>query len=340
MKTQTLLLFCLSACIFLSCTKDFNNNSLDLKNKSEESIPRYKSIDEVLSIISHVESFDSLQQLIDYENSQNRISIGRLANIFYYNINPSSFADSTSLLNYCKENSEYLDIKDEENGLTILPKWKDISYRYVSNKNGLFIIDSMAVRLYDEFLVITSEENIDNLMNMDESCFLQGEHEGYYVNRYTSNSAKGIHDGCDRTGFLRYHTTSGNYQIILKIITSSLPILGPNPEMPDLCYFDVSVSVLNLHKVLGIWWEVQKYTTINGLVKIHEDLSNTPEWNILNKNATMARSKISSKSFSIYTSSILTILEESVDHVHIYGYNVTATAEGIGSVTLVGGNWN
>ena len=74
--------------IFVACTKEEKNNiSHVFTNKNlPTSIPYYADYDELISVINTASSFESIEELNEYELQLGRQSIGALSDMFFENI--------------------------------------------------------------------------------------------------------------------------------------------------------------------------------------------------------------------------------------------------------------
>ena len=320
-----------------SCNKENTGKRNDSETKVISSvIPIYESDEEVLNILEIINSFDSIAQLVDYEERNGRVSIGRSSDQFYNAINPENFINQSDAIKYINDNNNVLDCLLEEDNIIVLPKWKDNPFRYIANTNGLFVIANTAYRIFNDAIVTSKIDKLNLLATMEYEELCDNSDDYTVYNYYKGVSTKGIHDLCDRTGFIRYHkkTSSGNDMIVLKVLTNILPVEDPVTHVEDHCDYFVQVSLLNLHKVLGIWWEKNRQTTAGGYVNVHHNLIDETDWSVTTNNIYLPSTNLSSKTWNIYSAALQPIGE---DLVHIYGYNLSATAEGVGTVPLCGG---
>lgn len=100
--------------LLAACTKEKTGTSVSTNHFSAKKtdlldIPVYENAEEIYDIINTVNDFENIDQLISYETVTNRASIGRLSDNFYREINPSSFKDMQSAINFCINNKQYLD---------------------------------------------------------------------------------------------------------------------------------------------------------------------------------------------------------------------------------------
>ena len=157
---------------FTSCEKEekqlFQSFS---KNSSvvSASIPYYSTEDQVFEIIDKISTFETLEELLDYEKTQGRSSIGAISEVFYENIDKESFSNQDEIITFYQNNSHLLDTFVRNNEIYITTKYSENSFRYVANQDGLFSIGDCVFRLFKNSVVSTSENNLNLLLNIIET---------------------------------------------------------------------------------------------------------------------------------------------------------------------------
>ncbi len=168
--------------IFAACSKDENKGSIFSTNKNLPSnIPHYADDDAINQVINTALSFDSLSELIEYENTQGRQSIGAISELFLENIDTNAFADAAAALDFCCQNSHLIDITVSDLDTSVNPKWFNTPYRYAANSDGYFAVGDYVFRLFDEGIVMVSAENYTDLLNLDEQTNFRDLDESTYL---------------------------------------------------------------------------------------------------------------------------------------------------------------
>lgn len=254
---------------FTSCEKDDNHKPQSFFEKSASvSIPRYSTYDEVLEIVEKATSFDTLPELLEYEKSQDRSSIGAISDKFYEAIDLEQFTGENDVMEFYSQNTDMLDTVIENGEISIIPKWDMISMRYVANENGLFIIDDYAYRLFKYCVVTAPESHLDNLISLEEEDLdnLDTTIFSFAINPYNiainhgQCASKWVYDEIVRDDDIRFYLRLSNeYPTFLGI---RFPVIS------------TKVYARNEIKRFGCWWSTKRTTTINGDVTIHKMAGN------------------------------------------------------------------
>ena len=116
--------------------KDFKMPKLKLKfKKMRINIP-----EELENAIYVATSFDTISDLIDFEQEQNRSSIGAISDLFYDNIELETFSSENDVLVFYDKHKDVLDTIINNNEVSVLPKFSNTPYRYVANADGIFSV--------------------------------------------------------------------------------------------------------------------------------------------------------------------------------------------------------
>ena len=155
---------------FVSCNKEDSSSSINeiSSSKSSLEIPHFNSREEVEAAIDAAVSFDTIIDLIDFEQKQGRSSIGAISDMFYENININSFLKEADALAFFQDHKDLLDTIIENNELLIMPKWSNTPYRYVANADGMFAVSNRYYRLFKTGTVSTTENNRDKLVSITD----------------------------------------------------------------------------------------------------------------------------------------------------------------------------
>lgn len=170
-----------------------------------------------------------------------------------------------------------------------------------------------------------------SLPSMDTSIF-------HYISLYGGN-IQNTHVNCDNRRNLRTHATNGDNQLVLKIITHQIDIQDPlNAPDPSLsCYLSSDVVLLNLHRYFHsdkCWWKKRRKTNCDGYVTVHIQDGVTQTWNTHTGDISICNKQIGQKTIKIYHGIEAPCLT-SVNYIHLYSYDVIASATSTGSTTLV-----
>jgi len=255
------------ATIFAACTKEDNyNRSRSFENKNlPTSIPYYDDVDDVDLILNTVMTFDTITDLIAYESSQGRQSIGAISDYFVEHIDTTTFTNTEAALAFCYQNSDLLDIKITDNDTVVSPKWSNTPFRYVANSEGYFAIGNKVYRLFNDGIVTTSVANYDYLCTLDEMTnFDNLETSIYYYSKYYVDEPKGDDDHTQCKNFWGYVNTKTNGKDRVNLCLTTTVASYSYGRM-----YETYIYVRAEHKCLGIWWSSRRTLTANGYIDFH-----------------------------------------------------------------------
>lgn len=118
----------------VSCDKDDLVSNPDISSAKESvSIPYFDSREEMQQAIDVAITFDTVSDLIDFEQKQGRRSIGAISDAFYEAINLELFSNEAEVLAFFESHKDVLDTIMENDEVSIMPKWSNTPCRYVAN---------------------------------------------------------------------------------------------------------------------------------------------------------------------------------------------------------------
>lgn len=169
-KTNSIVVVFLIAVVsFSSCSKDGKNTLPKNLPNLASSIPFFSSIRVVEDVLDSALSMDSMQELIEYEEAQQRASIGRLSDVFYAQVDPEQFNSREQILNYVAEHSYYLDtLIDEKGEISVEPKFSNCIFRYVANSDGLFAVADTIYKIFKNGIVFADRTYSNSILSLRE----------------------------------------------------------------------------------------------------------------------------------------------------------------------------
>lgn len=336
MKTEKIKLLALASIVlgtsmFTSCEKDDNQMSQSFFEKSATaSIPHYSTFDEISEIIDKVSTFETLQELLDYEKSQGRSSIGSISDEFYESIDKESFSNQDEVMNFYNENSNLLDTLVKKDEIYISTKYSKHSFRYVANQNGLFSVENCVFRLFKNSMVSTSEENLDKLLSLTEKDIETLDTTIFKVSQKLK-IAQQIHSQCYYNDVCGGSTYDGNTKFEMELeLWSIWPFFRKGP----IIYTELDAS--NYNRFFGIWWLERYTTTINGSVTIHKKNIDTDTWERITKTININK-KFAILDHTIYKDKNTNRMHNSFLNYHFESFNIKGRNLRVDYVTL---QWN
>lgn len=249
--------------LFVSCDKDDSSYINFTNSPKSQSIPYFLDRDAVWTAITTAMSFDSVSQLLEYEQISDRQSIGALSDAFYEKINIGEFENQEDVIAYYNANTDFLDTIVEFGEVLISPKWFDSPYRFVANIDGLFIVGNQVYRLFNRCMVSTNISNLNLLTSLNESDVNGLDASTFNVSYKNTNTGTLPHEGCVNGWYYKDKLQDDNDYVAISIETQNVyyPYIGYNLE--------TLIHVYSRHKFLGIWWLEKHTLTCKGSVSWH-----------------------------------------------------------------------
>lgn len=264
--------------ILTSCSKEESQSIMQGSSscKSGVEIPRFNSREEVEAAIAAAISFDSISDLIDFEQRQGRNSIGAIADVFYERINTDSFQDENDVISFFRNHKDVLDTIMVNGEVSIMPKWSNTPYRYVANENGMFAVSDRYYRLFKTGTVSTTEEYVNDLTIISDDYDLTSLDTSIF--RYIPDKESNIDTrGCITKWEQANNPTSLDDRIHIVLVTNTQN--WPNVGDVAVTY----VKVYNLHKWAGVWWTSRRNLFCAGTVNLHIKAMSGSNWVNINR---------------------------------------------------------
>lgn len=335
MKNKFILFLATTITLLLTgCKKDLyeQSNSMlvsDLNTKHQtEQIPYYNSTEELFNTINIAVSFNELSDLINYEKNRGQASIGRKSDEFYKTITPDKFENEEAAINFCLENSQYIDTTMSANGdIYVSPKWSDSPFRYAANTNGLFQVGNYITRIFKKGAITTHINNIELLNILNEDTYDDADPD-IFIKTHTYNSTKTVsHYGClpSSVPFADTSRKGSDYMMILRIFSEDLIT---DPDNPTVKLYRMVINIQNKHKVAGIWWAYDNLITCSGSMTPHYDNIGSDIWytQVCPISFTAVRKNAQIIALSFYGNTNCKI--------HHYEYNLSLTSVGYPTAQL------
>ena len=333
LKLSLLAVLVAGATMIISCEKESDENKMLASSYTKSMnipIPNYSSYEEVNEIIQKAISFDTLSELLEYERTQGRKSIGAISDKFYENIDKEKFSSQDEVLEFCNENFLVLDTFVKNDEIHITPKYSQNSFRYVANQDGLFIIKDCVIRLFKNSMISTHESNLNKLLSIKEADIESLDTLEFKVSKKIEID-KIIHNSCYYSnvcgGTLYDGTTKFEMELYLFFF---YPFYSSTP----INYTKLEVS--NYNKFMGIWWSERYTTIIDGTVTIHKKNSETDTWESITKSINV-NEKIRSKDFTIYKDKNTERIHTLGLYYHFKSFNIKGRNPRLDYLTL---QWN
>lgn len=272
---------------FVSCNKENEmriqntSNSVSLEN-SAPSLPYFSNMESLWDAINTATSFDTLPNLINYETSQGRQSIGTLSDAFYESINPNSFVDRDQVLAFYENHKEFLDTLMKNGEIAVVPEWFNTPYRYVANSEGLFRVDTFVYKLFKSCIVAAPISHLADLEALQESELDNANPNIFHFTKESSMQDDADHSTCIYKWKKKNDPDSQTDRIHIILKTHTV-FTGTDDAA------ETYVQVYNLHKWAGIWWTSRHTLHCEGFVDFHTQTYDCTDWNIVSKTFNVTR---------------------------------------------------
>ena len=214
---------------------------------------------------------DNLNKLKEFESSQGRLSIGYLSDTMFSTIDPDDINTETKLFELLAVYGQYIDTTLDENGeIAVSPKWNDIPFRYVANKEGYFIVGDKVSRIFKSGLVTVDTIYLNYLQQLYEVGNEIIDPTGFFPQKCIINNKPNkiadhpkCHVGLNcRKDVIQGSAKNDNDRVTIKLITVPYNVTGP---------FRVStyLKVTSEHKAL-FWWPEKHTISCSGNVVVHK----------------------------------------------------------------------
>lgn len=162
MKHINILFLVLLVIITTSC-----NDEIDQLNSNEDGILCVKDINEFKETLDKIQEMNT-DELLKWEKDNGYISNELVAESIYNHMDISSFKNYEQVKEFVKENEDYFQLIEEENGEYILEtKNFDKPFKYILNKDDMFQIGNKVFKAFSNCLVSIDETYIENLRKAD-----------------------------------------------------------------------------------------------------------------------------------------------------------------------------
>ena len=270
LKLSLLAVLVAGATMIISCEKESNENTMlpsSYTKSMDIPIPNYSTYEEVNEIINKVSTFDTLKELLDYEEAQGRKSIGAISDKLCEETDWEQFSSKEDIIEFYSENSNLLDTIVDKDEISILPKFDNTRMRYVANENGLFTIGNNAYKLFKDCVISTHKNNLNKLIYLDESNLNNLDTTIFsYAEKVLNIQVN--HGSCAYGWKYENYTTSNGirFRLCLRNIYISYAYIGTGVE--------TQVYARSQKRTLGIWLPSKRTMSIIGDVSIHKKNGN------------------------------------------------------------------
>ena len=248
----SLIVFCIGLAVS-SCTIKDSNEDETIYNSSD--FLHFNNYEEYFNVRNQVVSF-SLEELIEYEESNGYVSFGRICDGKLREVVPEAFQNVNEVIAFVENNKEFFQlINDDDGELTFEVALSNNPDRYLVNSNRIFAIDNTVYKVFENVTISTELENLNELLTIDDENLSKyiGRQEIRFLDRNVSIPLK--EDS---------YTKDGTYNCddLIYVVQDSddertklwLNWWAQYDENYGLYYVYSGISIRPYHRVLGIWW--------------------------------------------------------------------------------------
>ena len=265
----------LLAASIVSCKKE-NVSPLNGNLSSKSQILKFENQSELTERLNFVLSAN-LEELIQYEDSKNFKSFGRISDEIYNKSNIENLKSQDELMNFVNLNSDFVRvIKDEQNENVFETVLSSIPYRYLANIDQLFRVNNFVYKVYEDGLVATNVKNVSKLKSLNPKSLSELESSDEFrvmlFKREVKYTNKDVANNCGTYASSSSTNTNDRTKIEMGIgyydfyDINNVPITALNN----------SVIVRPYKKTLGIWYYCTR--TLSCDIKVAVDILKTTGW--------------------------------------------------------------
>lgn len=319
--------FLFASLAFVACSKDDVNtpeHTPGIMTEKSIVIPRYSDWEEVNSIISSAYSFDTITDLISFEEWKGLQSIGRLSDFFYEGVDYSDFETEKSAIEFYSQHQDMLDTIWHDGDLEICPKWFYSPFRYVANKQGYFEVGNYVCRLFKNCMVSTLKDNLEELTLLDEQDLTTLDSTVFFCSKI--HQSRMVHQGCAPSWVYENTLSTNADRVCLKLLT-----YAACPDHSNY-FYETRVQVCSHHRFVGIWWVSKHTLTCQGSVSIHaKNGTGEDDWETITRDINIVRKCFSINQLLCARGCLYGI---SPNNYHYSSFNLSASTPSLASATL------
>lgn len=312
-------------CVTLvSCNKEDASTrpSNTSSSKGNSSIPHFSTREEMQQAIDAAISFDTITDLIAYEQEQGRSSIGATSDAFYESVNPEIFNNENEVLAFFEKHKDVLDTIMENDEVSIMPKWFYTPHRYVANTDGMFSVGKLYYKLFKNGIVATDNNHLKELSTLNEEELDDLDTTIFFFIK-GGESAKD-HNGCQKKWYYSNKIQSGSDRVVLELTTSATYYSGFGYVAETM------IHTYSRHRWAGIWWICRHTLTCQGDVTWHRK-TGTSSWDFGTKSVYKKKKCIG---MWIYVNSEPCVWGIGTNYYHYYAYHLSARTPGLAYAIL------
>lgn len=208
----------------------------------------------------------SISELIEYEETIEFNSFGKVADAIYYSFcgDEKELEKKTKeeILKYFKSNSEYIQIVENSNGeKTAETKYSISAFSYVMNKDHMFAVENSVYKVFECGYARCDKNNFTNLQNMTENEFLKISEDDkiYHTFKYLE---KGIKQTGNFGDLVNKEAISSDGKEKVKIIIQFDRTFQPT-------YGRLEIRTRGLRKTAGIFFNALRHITDSLTITIY-----------------------------------------------------------------------
>lgn len=251
-KLSSVILLSLSVVMFFfSCSEE--DIISPQKNDKRLQIYKFKDTKEYNKTMEKVLSY-SLEELIDWENSNGIASYGRICDEFYASIDFSQFKARQEIIDFVDLHSNYLQLEENENGeLMLETKLCNNPNRYVINNQMMFQVGDSLFKVFENGISTSHVTNYEKLNKLDDRTFnLKKSQVKTHKCIPIEPSIKGTASNCGTSD--DDYESSGNNRTHMWISCSYEHIWDYVMNRPAGTWVETYYKVRPYKRTLGIWY--------------------------------------------------------------------------------------
>lgn len=217
---------------------------------------KFNNLDEFSTVFYNIRNAQQNNSSLLLKDLYNFNSIYDEIVTFYKNIDFAAFQSADEIIQFVKENSQYLKMTIDENGeFTIDPLLIDNPFKVFSNEDHIFIIGDSVYKTFEYLTLGSNMANIDNILSISEENIDEKLDNDTTVFVFSGSSDNmNFKDNTYNCGTYKIErNTIGRNRIYMRFSVQHIFKAGDNVTNSTLKQY-TDVMIRPYHKVLGIWY--------------------------------------------------------------------------------------
>jgi|GEM_PF-4036824 len=258
------LIIILLGVITLGCQKEVD----PVTDLDTNSIPAYSSFQDIMNQVQVVKTM-STQEISNLETTYGYKSFASRCDEIYDQLRNTVFSSQEEMIEAILKYPEYLELRETDSELEVVPVLGNSAFRYIMNENRMFRVENKVFKVFEDGVLATEISNINSLKSIkDLNCAKSHVNEAIELT-FELETPKKVYDLKDWTYNIGAHPVersvelnNNNRRVKLELWCKVYDIILVPEENIGFRYFALLREVTPQKQVLGIWWNYKTYLDV------------------------------------------------------------------------------